>query len=81
VAEDRGAAAIQRGPIVYCAEAVDNNGRAAGLKVPLDAKLTYRWDGKLLGGVGIVSADNFVAVPYYAWGNRGKGEMAVWIGY
>jgi DUF1680 family protein len=20
-----------------------------------------------------------VAVPYYAWGNRGQGEMAVWI--
>ena len=81
VVEDRGAAAIQRGPIVYCAEAVDNNGRAVGLKVPLDATLTYRFDGTLLGGVGIVSADNFVAVPYYAWGNRGKGEMAVWIPY
>jgi hypothetical protein len=81
VAEDRGAAAIQRGPLVYCAEAADNNGRAAGLKVPLDAKLAYRWDGTLLGGVGIVSADNFVAVPYYAWGNRGRGEMNVWIKY
>jgi DUF1680 family protein len=21
----------------------------------------------------------FMAVPYYAWGNRGQGEMAVWI--
>jgi len=81
VIEDRGAAAIQRGPIVYCAEAVDNNGKTAGLKVPLDTTLTYRWDGKVLGGVGIVSADNFVAVPYYAWGNRGRGEMAVWIPY
>ncbi|HEX7138793.1 MAG TPA: hypothetical protein VF219_13130, partial [Vicinamibacterales bacterium] len=34
-----------------------------------------------LGGVGVVSADSVVAVPYYAWGNRGKGEMAVWIPY
>jgi DUF1680 family protein len=22
---------------------------------------------------------NFTAIPYYAWANRGKGEMAVWI--
>ena len=21
----------------------------------------------------------FVAIPYYAWANRGKGEMSVWI--
>jgi DUF1680 family protein len=22
---------------------------------------------------------NFIAIPYYAWANRGKGEMAVWL--
>ena len=21
----------------------------------------------------------FTAIPYYAWANRGKGEMAVWL--
>jgi hypothetical protein len=34
-------------------------------------------DRSLLGGVGVVSADIVVAVPYYACGNRGKSEMAV----
>jgi hypothetical protein len=81
VAEDRGAAAIQRGPIVYCLEAADNRGAVSGLKIPLDATLSSHLDGTLLGGVTVVTADNVVAVPYYAWGNRGKGEMAVWIPY
>lgn len=24
-------------------------------------------------------SQNFIAIPYYAWANRGKGEMAVWL--
>jgi hypothetical protein len=81
VSEDRGAAAIQRGPIVYCLEAVDNKGSVSNVSIPLDAALAYHFDRGLLGGVGVVTADSAVAVPYYAWGNRGKGEMAVWIRY
>jgi hypothetical protein len=23
---------------------------------------------------------DFVAIPYYAWSNRGEGEMTVWLG-
>ena len=81
VAEDRGAAAIQRGPIVYALEAADNKGAVSNLRIPLDAPLAFHFDRGLLGGVGVVSADSVVAVPYYAWGNRGKGETAVWIRY
>jgi hypothetical protein len=81
VAEDRGAAAIQRGPIVYALEAADNRAAVSNVRIPLDAPLAFRFDRGLLGGVGVVSADSVVAVPYYAWGNRGKGEMAVWIRY
>jgi DUF1680 family protein len=35
-----------------------------------------------LNGVEVISGDGsrpFVAIPYYAWNNRGQGEMAVWI--
>src|SRR5262249_4848342 len=81
VGEDRGKAAIQRGPIVYCLEAVDNGGRVAGLTIPLDAPMTSALRRDLLGGVEVVSGEGFVAVPYYAWNNRGKGEMAVWVPY
>jgi len=36
----------------------------------------------LLNGVEVISGEGsrpFVAIPYYAWNNRGQGEMAVWI--
>jgi uncharacterized protein len=84
VAEDRGKAAIQRGPVVYCLEAVDN---AAGgehvrdIHLPLEAALALEFRANLLGGVEVITGGGIVAVPYYAWNNRGKGEMAVWIPY
>ena len=40
VAEDRGKTAIQRGPVVYCLEAVDNGGHVLQTSVPLDETLT-----------------------------------------
>jgi uncharacterized protein len=82
VADDRDKAAIQRGPIVYCLEAVDNPGRSLSeLHVPLDARLAHTFRKDMLGGVEVVTGDRLLAVPYYAWNNRGKGEMAVWIPY
>ena len=41
VVPDRGRVAIQRGPIVYCLEGVDNDGRALNLILPDDAP---KWD-------------------------------------
>jgi DUF1680 family protein len=35
-----------------------------------------------LNGVEVITGTAnrpLVAVPYYAWNNRGQGEMAVWI--
>lgn len=86
VAEDRGKAAIQRGPIVYALEGVDNGGALAGVTIPRDAPLASRFDPSVLGGVAVVTGlrkggGSFTAVPYYAWNNRGKGDMAVWIPY
>jgi uncharacterized protein len=84
VAEDRGRAAIQRGPIVYCLEAVDNSsaGEHIGdIRLPLDAPLAHTFKANVLGGVEVITGGHLVAVPYYAWNNRGKGEMAVWIPY
>jgi len=38
----------------------------------------------MLGGITVITgapADGkpFLAIPYYAWAHRGKGEMAVWL--
>jgi DUF1680 family protein len=82
VKDDEGRMAIQRGPLVYAVEAVDNGGRALDLVIPRDAALRSRFRADLLNGVEVISGDGsrpFVAIPYYAWNNRGQGEMAVWI--
>src|ERR1051326_505120 len=79
VAEDRGKTAIQRGPIVYAFEGIDNNGHVLDRTLPRDAPLTARFDKNLLDGVTVISGGGLTAVPYYAWNNRGRGEMTVWI--
>ncbi len=97
VAADRGRLALQRGPLVYCAEWPDNpGGRVRNLVLPADAKLGSEFRPGLLGGVQVVTGtatslaydrtgkvvatrQPFTAIPYYAWANRGSGEMAVWL--
>jgi DUF1680 family protein len=97
VKADAGRVALERGPLVYCAEAVDNGGEVFNLVLPDDAPLGARSRPDLLGGVTVVtgralglhpSADgrsvvtreqDFLAVPYAFWANRGAGEMEVWL--
>ena len=85
--------ALQRGPIMYTAEWVDNNGRVSNLLVPENAVFTPQFEGGLLNGVTVLkgqamrrdsSTNNtskvvLTAIPYYSWANRGKGEMQVWL--
>ncbi len=45
---------------------------------------TSPWNGRLYGPLGTSAAAarrpiEFVAIPYYAWANRGPGAMRVWI--
>jgi len=82
VKDDEGKAAIQRGPLVYAVEAIDNGGTALDLVVPRETALRARFRADLLNGVEVIAGEGsrpFVAIPYYAWNNRGQGEMAVWI--
>jgi len=93
VVEDRGKVALQRGPIVYCAEGVDNDGHVLNLLLPDDVPLKAEYRKDMLNGIVVVSGKvlamssdgksaqhDFAAIPYYAWSNRGEGEMAVWLG-
>jgi uncharacterized protein len=79
VSENRGRVAVERGPIVYCAEAIDNRGAALGLHLDDGAPLAAEHDPSLLGGISTVRAGDITLVPYYAWGHRGAGEMQVWL--
>ncbi|HXI91315.1 MAG TPA: glycoside hydrolase family 127 protein [Blastocatellia bacterium] len=97
VEADRGRVALQRGPIVYCAEWPDNpQGHVRNLMLADNAKLTAEFKPGLLSSVTVIkgnavafvydekdkvikSEQEFTAIPYFAWANRGPGEMIVWI--
>lgn len=94
VKADNGRVAISRGPLVYCAEGVDNTedvNRYYLTKVSTDAKV-QRDDRGILKGIDLiknVSADyidvkgnihqaSLNLIPYYAWNNRGVSTMNIW---
>jgi len=97
VVADTGRVALQRGPIVFCAEWPDNPaGKVRNLLLPDDQPLTAKFEPALLNGVETIqgrafsvaknadgslakTGQDFKAIPYFAWANRGRGEMAVWI--
>lgn len=95
VADDRGKVALQRGPVLYCAEWPDNKGMVSNIVLPDNVELISEYKPDMLNGVTIlkgevsaihVNSDTevssgrqpFIAIPYYAWAHRGKGEMIVW---
>jgi DUF1680 family protein len=78
VADCRGKVALERGPIVYAAEGVDNGGRALDIVIPDDMPLSAEHRADLLSGVTVITGNTFTAIPYYAWSHRGVGEMTVW---
>jgi len=49
-----GRVALQRGPVVYCAEFVDNQGRVHNLFLPDSVELTSEHRDDLLGGVTVI---------------------------
>ena len=55
VKEDVGKVALQRGPIVFCAEGVDNGGRVLNLALADEEKLSHWFRPDLLGGVAIIT--------------------------
>jgi hypothetical protein len=62
VKDNAGRVAIERGPVVYCAEGVDNQGRALNVVMDDAAKFTTQHQPGLLNGVTVVKAGAKVAV-------------------
>ena len=79
IEDNRGRVAVERGPLVYCAEGIDNGGAALDLTLPDDAPLVVERDEGLLGGMTKIRSDGVTLIPYYAWSHRGAGEMNVWL--
>ena len=87
VAEDRNKVALQRGPLLYCSEWVDN-GPVTDLIIPDGSVFQSEYRQSLLNGITVITGEvdsksgqqhSLTAIPYYAWSNRGVGEMAVWL--
>lgn len=55
---DTGRVALQRGPLVYCAEGPDNqDGHVLNLRVPIESELQFVWREDLLRGVGTITGE------------------------
>ncbi len=57
VEADIGRVALQRGPLVYCLEAVDNAGHVRNLVIAPDAQLSAKHRPDLLGGVTVLESE------------------------
>ncbi len=70
--------AVQYGPIVYCAEEIDNKIDVLEAKINASSQFKAQFKPGLLGGVNMLEGADLNLVPYYAWANRGEGKMNVW---
>ncbi|MBP6619705.1 MAG: glycoside hydrolase family 127 protein [Leadbetterella sp.] len=85
---------IQRGPLMYCAEFADNDGKTSNIVFGAANNFIHNFEPNLLNGVTTLTttakAFNFTEqeintstktvklIPYYARSNRGIGEMKLW---
>jgi len=93
LADDHGKVAIQRGPVIYCAEWPDNHGAVSNLVLSANPRFKIIKKDTLLGGITLLAGNAYrkagagsqltpvqlTAIPYSTWANRGKGEMMVWL--
>jgi DUF1680 family protein len=63
VKDDEGFVAVERGPLVYCAEGPDNGGRALNIVLGKDAALKAEERPGLLGGVTVLTGRALAADP------------------
>lgn len=94
VEADRGKIAITKGPLVYCAEGVDNDGEVQRFfldGIPKDETIkTATLDEASMNSIVSVELpakanekegteqETLKLIPYYAWNNRGETSMVVW---
>jgi uncharacterized protein len=92
VKANTGRMAIERGPIVYCAEWPEaDDHRVLDLVLDTDRPITSSVNADLYGGVTVLrtearsvttpeaAARRIDLIPYHLWANRGAGEMSVWL--
>ena len=87
VIANKGKIAFEYGPIVYCAEEVDNSKGVLDLSLDEEYSPQFFFDKNLFDGIGKIKltkdekskSDEVKLIPYFAWANREAREMAVWL--
>lgn len=91
VKENNKRIALENGPIVYCAEGIDNDGHGKDIILSRASKLTSSYHNDLLKGINVLSGQGIIKhenenrqipvtfIPYYAWSHRGPSAMSVWL--
>jgi len=78
VEQKAGLSAVQYGPIVYCAEEVDNQVDVLEARINKNSAFREQYHPELLGGINMLEGEGLTLIPYYAWANRDIGKMNVW---
>ena len=85
VKENFGKRAIQRGPLVYCMEEIDNPEYFDQIQLSPSTTFQTAFVSDILNGIKTIKtngrAQSATFIPYYAWDNRKAGKMRVWIPY
>lgn len=89
---DKGLLSMERGPIVYALEGIDQpEDYVFDMVIPRDAKINAHYEDQLLNGVVVLEGEaysvdkdgtqkplTFKAIPYSTWNNRGMAQMVIW---
>lgn len=70
VKSNAGYVVLQRGPVVYCLEAVDNGPGVLSMVLPPDSVLQADFKPDLLGGVSVITGEAIDAGPPRPWKGR-----------
>lgn len=85
VKENFGKRVIQRGPLVYCMEEIDNPEYFDQIQLSPSTTFQTAFVSDILNGIKTIKtngrAQSATFIPYYAWDNRKAGKMRVWIPY
>jgi DUF1680 family protein len=73
IKDDIGKVALQRGPLIYCAEWADNNGKAGNIIIPDNASFATEYKPDLLNGIVVLKAN----VPIVVVNNDGNNVSTV----
>ena len=63
IRQTAGQIALQRGPLVYCLEEVDNGPRLANICLPQDSPLDATFDSELFGGATVITGQGLRIEP------------------